>query len=87
MGGGEPVATGQFRERIAEGGRYRVLLLSLPRQQARTGHRGEWHSDLELGVVIPAGLLVGIGPALIEDVFAARMRLQISRRDPDDLAR
>ncbi len=53
-------------------------------QQAAAGRRGERHRDLELGIIAAAGALIGVGPAGIEDVFAARMGFEIAGRDADD---
>src|SRR5690606_3522628 len=39
-------------------------------QQARPGRGGERGGDLQLGVVAAAGPLPGVGPGVIEDVFA-----------------
>ena len=41
-----------------------------PRQQPAPGNRRERNGDLQLGVIAPAGPLVGIGPGSVEDVFA-----------------
>ena len=53
-------------------------------QQAAAGRRRERHRDLQLRIIAAAGALIGVGPAGIEDVFAARMGLEIARRDADD---
>ena len=50
-------------------------------QQARTGHRRERRGDDQLRIVAPAGPLVGVRPAVVEDVFGLAVRLQIDRRD------
>ena len=55
-------------------------------QQARAGRRGEGRSDLELGVVASAGALVGIGPAMVEDIFALAVALQEAGRRRQELA-
>ncbi|MET3156970.1 hypothetical protein ABIF34_003995 [Bradyrhizobium japonicum] len=55
-------------------------------QQPRPGRRGEGNRDLELGIVAPAGPLVGVSPAAVEDVFALRMRFQIAGHDADNAA-
>ena len=47
-------------------------------QQPPAGRRRERHRHLELGVVLAAGALVGLGPAAVEHVFAPRMRFQIA---------
>ena len=56
-------------------------------QQARPGHRRERHRDDQLGIIAPAGPLVSVGPAPVEDVFALGMVLQIHRRDAEDRPR
>ena len=55
-------------------------------EQATAGRRRERHRDLELGIVVAAGALEGLGPAAVEHVFAARMRLQVTGRDAEHLA-
>ena len=52
-----------------------------PDQQAPAGHRREGHRRLELGIVAPAGALIGVGPAMVEDVFAHGMALQVAGHD------
>ena len=52
-----------------------------PDQEPAPRRRRERHADLELGIIAPAGALIGIGPAIIEDIFAHRMGLQIGRHD------
>ena len=54
-------------------------------QQARARDRGERHSRQQLGVIPAAGALIGIRPAIVEDVFTIGMRLGIERHDPGDL--
>ncbi len=49
-------------------------------QQAAAGDGGERHADLELGVVVEPGAVVGVGPGVIEDVFAHRMGLDVAGR-------
>ena len=55
-------------------------------QQPRTGDGRERHRDLELRIVAPAGALVGVGPAVVEDVLALAMGLRVAGRSGDDLA-
>ena len=57
-----------------------------PDQQARSRHRRERHGDLQLGVIAPAGLHVGIGPAVVEHVLALAVRLEIAGRAAGDPA-
>jgi len=51
----------------------------VPRQQARTGYRREGWGDQRLGVVPQAVLLVGVGPGMVEHVFAVGVVLEIER--------
>ena len=55
-------------------------------QQPRTGNGRERHRDLELRIVAPAGALVGVGPAVVEDVLALGVGLRVAGRSGDDLA-
>jgi len=55
-------------------------------QQAGARDRGERHSRQQLGVIPAAGALIGLGPAAVEHVFAARMRLEVTGRDAEHLA-
>ena len=74
VGGGKPVLLADLLGDAQKGDAERRVLA---RQQARAGGRGEGHADLELGVVLPAGTVPGIGPAVIEDIFALAVALQI----------
>jgi len=56
-------------------------------QQATAGRRGERDRHLNLGIILPAGALVGLGPALVEYVFAAGMGFQVAWHEPDRRAR
>src|SRR5579872_1155187 len=47
-------------------------------QQPAAGRRREWHRDLKFWVVAAARALIGLGPAAVENVFAARVALQIA---------
>ncbi|GIK82231.1 MAG: hypothetical protein BroJett024_33360 [Alphaproteobacteria bacterium] len=57
-----------------------------PCEQTGAGRRREGHRDLELGVIGAAGPHIGLGPALVENVFAPGVGLQIAGDDPDELA-
>ena len=57
-----------------------------PHQQPRSASRRERHRDLQFGIIAAAGTLISVGPALIEDVFAARMRFQVAGRSPKRFA-
>lgn len=58
----------------------RLALLTRAHQQSAAGHRREGNRDLELGVIIATGLLKGISPSMVEDIFTTGMGLQISGR-------
>ena len=47
-------------------------------QEPPPGDRRERRSDLEFGIVAPAGALVGVGPGVIEHVLALAMALEIA---------
>src|SRR5262245_1636986 len=49
-----------------------VGLLARAREEAAAGRWRERHRHLELGIVAAAGALVGVGPAMIEHIFALR---------------
>ena len=55
-------------------------------EQARAGHRRERHRHLQLGVIVAAGALEGLGPAVVEDIFAARMALHVAGRGAEQRA-
>ena len=46
--------------------------LAMPRrnQQPPAGDGRERHGDLKLRVIVEAGALIGVGPAMVEDIFA-----------------
>ncbi len=71
-------------QRGAGGGEQRAVLAGVaarPDQQAPAGHRREGHRRLELGIVAPAGAFIGVGPAVVEDVFAHGMAFQVAGHD------
>jgi hypothetical protein len=55
-------------------------------QQPRPGRGGEGNRDLELRIIAPAGALIGVRPAAVEDVLALGMRFQIAGHDSGDAA-
>ena len=55
-------------------------------QQAAAGHRREGHGCLELRVVASAGAFKGVGPAMVEDIFAHGVALQVAGHDRGRLA-
>ena len=52
-------------------------------EEPAPGHRRERDGDLELGIIVAAGALVGIGPGVVEHVFALAVALQIAGRGGD----
>src|SRR5208282_5867591 len=69
-------------ERLARAGRGRGV-----DEQARPGDRREGDRDLQLGVIAPAGALVRLGPAVIEDIFAVGVALEVHGCRGDEPAR
>ena len=57
-----------------------------PDQQPWSCCRRKGRSALQLGIIAPAGPLIGIGPGPVEDVFALAMAFQIERHDRCDLS-
>ena len=53
----------------------------IAQQQPRPRHRAERRSDLELGIISPASALPGIGPGVVENIFALAVALRIGRGD------
>src|SRR5271165_7099710 len=49
-----------------------------PHQKSAAGYRREWNGNLQLWIVASTGALIGFGPAVIEDIFAARMRFRVA---------
>ena len=72
------IVLGDLGERLRQAPAHGVGELAGPGEQARAGHRRERHRHLELGVIVAAGALEGLGPAVVEDVFAARMALHVA---------
>src|SRR5262245_48206382 len=62
-----------------------VSLRPWARQQAPPGCGRERHRYLELGIVVAAGALIGVGPAMVEYVFALRMGLGIAGHSAEEL--
>ena len=71
------------RQRLAD----RVGGLARGDEQPPSGRGRERHRHLQLGVIAAAGALVGLGPAGVEHVFAARVGFQIAGHHADDRAR
>ncbi len=57
-----------------------------PHQKAAPVRRRERHRHLQLRIVVAAGALIGLGPAVVEDVFALRMRFGVAGDGADDRA-
>src|SRR4030095_1287146 len=56
------------------------------RQQPPATCGRERNADLQLWIIFATGAMPRIGPCVIEDVFTARMTLQVHRHDADDVA-
>src|SRR6266704_773775 len=61
----------QLDEPCGEPLRNRVCLGAGTSKQAPARHRSERHRDREFGIILTAGALIGVGPSVIEQVFAA----------------
>ena len=55
-------------------------------EEASPGRRGEGRGDLKLGVIAAARAFIGVGPGMIEHIFALAMALEIRGRGSDDPA-
>jgi len=73
---------GGVGERAADG----VFEWAGCRQEARPGDGRERYCDLKLGIIFAARSLEGIGPTMIEHIFAARMALYVAGRGADERA-
>ena len=65
-------------ERIAKGSAQRFGVRPRQRQQAPAGRRREGHGNLKLGIIPPAGALVGLSPAVVEDIFATGVGFDVA---------
>ena len=74
---GQVVLPAQLRH----GRQQRLLHARIIGDQARAGDRGEGHGALQLGIIFPAGAFKGIGPSVIEDIFALTVQLDIAGGD------
>ncbi len=63
--------------------RTRRCIDAVTHQQATSGGGREGNTGLQLRVVVAARALVGVGPAVIENVFALRVVLQIAGNNAD----
>ena len=57
-----------------------------PHQQPAAGRRRERYRDLQFRIVVAAGVVIGLGPAVVEHVFAARVALEIAGRGGNERA-
>ena len=83
---GQVAGGGDLDQGIGEAAAHGLRQRSRAGEQAGAGHRGERHRDLQLGVIVAAGVLEGLGPAVVEDVFAARMALHVAGRGAEQSA-
>ena len=74
------VCRGDLDQGIGKGAAHGLRQRAGADEQARAGHRRERHRHLQFGVIVAAGVLEGLGPAMVEDVFAARMALHVAGR-------
>ena len=65
---------------------HRIGALARRDEQPPARRGRERHRHLQLRIIAAAGALIGVGPAGIEHVFAARVRFQIARHDAGDRA-
>src|SRR5262249_6629562 len=69
--GGQIACPGYINECVGECSTDRVSQRSGGREQARPGHRRKRNRDLQFRIVVAAGPLKGLGPAMVENVFAS----------------
>src|SRR5215471_15251122 len=72
--------SGYFDKRVGESSTDRVSCRAGGREQARPSHRCKWNRDLEFRIVVAPGALKGLGPAMVENVFAAGVALCVAGR-------
>ena len=75
----DAVVAGDLGQHVDHGVAHAFGVGAGPHEQARARHRRERHGDLQLGIIAPAGALEGLRPAMVEDVFALAVALQIER--------
>ena len=71
-------APADIGERVGKMRAHRVGVRPRAREQSAAGRGRERHGNLQLRIVAAPGPLVGVRPAMVEDVFAARMGLHIA---------
>ena len=86
MHGGGAGAPADIDERIGEMRAHGLGVRARPREQTPPSGGRERHRDLQLGIVTASRALVGLRPAMIEDVFAARMRFHVARHGAQEFA-
>ena len=57
-----------------------------PHQEPAAGRRRERHRDLQFRVIAAAGMRIGLRPAVVEHVFAARVALEVAGRGGNERA-
>ena len=62
---------------------HRAVRRHITHQKARAGGRGKGHGGQHFRVIAAAGPHKGIGPAVIKNILAIGMMLQIMRHRPD----
>ena len=55
-------------------------------EQPPASHGREWNGRLQLRIIAASGALIGIRPAMVEDIFAPAVRLQIERHRAEEPA-
>src|SRR3546814_2981319 len=64
---------------------YTTLFRSfVAQQQARPRHRRKGGGDLDLRIILPARPFPGVGPAMVEHIFALAVGLAVKRRGSGD---
>src|SRR5262249_38963199 len=83
---GGAAAPAHVRERIGEMRAHGIRLRASPREQPAAGGGREGHGYLKLGIIAAPGALKGVRPAMVEDVFAARMGFHVAGNGAEQLA-
>src|SRR5512139_452386 len=87
VGGRQFVRGSDFDQGVRKSAAHCVHLRAGPGEKARPGHRREWYCHLKLGVVIAARALERFSPAMVEDIFSARVRFHITGSRSQKVAR
>ena len=80
MGGGEIVGGGDFRQGFGKRSAHSVMERTGAGEQPGAGDGREWHRHLQLGIIVAARTLECVRPAVVEDIFPARMGLHVTGR-------